>query len=148
MLYNERRLQPWWLLLFALLMTSTLGIAYAAAISTLIGYSVGGTLSSIALFAWWRARSDIRVDADSLNVGRMRIERRFISQVRELTQEEFLHRIRAGASMTDVLSFTNTRTGGVVVEISDPSDPFTAWVLGSKSPRALVQALTVQQHSV
>ena len=148
MLYTERRFQPWWILLFALLMTSTLGVAYAAALSTLIGMSVGVALSGIAIYAWWRARSDIRVDAQFLYVGRMKLERGVIRSAEALDEPSFLHRIRAGALLTDVLSFTGTRSGGVVVEIVDNSDPFTAWVLGSRTPQKLATVLSTTPHSV
>lgn len=142
MLYREQRFQPWWILLFALLMTSTLGIAYAAAVSTPVGVIVGSGLSAIAVYAWVRARTDIYVDGGALTVGKMRLDRTFIASVSVLDRAEFLHRIRAGASVADVLSFTSTNSGGVVVELNDPLDPFTAWVIGSKSPQKLAAALT------
>jgi hypothetical protein len=146
--FSERRFQPVWILLFALLMTSTLGVAYAAALSNLIGVVIGFTLSGIAVFAWLRARSDILVDDMFLRVGRMKIERGFIGVVTALDEAAFLQRIRSGAQLTDVLSFTSTRRGGVVVEILDENDPFRAWVIGCKSPQALAQALTDHTASV
>ncbi len=148
MLFSERRFQPVWILLFALLMTSTLGVAYAAAVSNLVGATLGLTLSGIAVFAWLRARSDILVDDTVLVVGKMTIERKFIGHVTALDEAAFLQRIRAGAQLTDVLTFTSTRRGGVVVEILDDNDPFRAWVIGCKSPQALARALTDHNISV
>lgn len=142
MLYRERRSQPLWLLFLALLMTISLGIAYSAATTTALGTFIGIALSAPAIW-WWRSRAvDLAVDADTLRVGRMRLERRLITEVEVLNPEQFLHRIRSGASTKDVLSFTTTNTGGVVVRFADPTDPFNAWVLSSRQPERLAASLT------
>ena len=130
-----------WLLMLALLMTTSLAIAYAAATTTTFGVVIAFGLGLPAIL-WWKSRAvDIAVDTQMLRVGRMTLERALVTSVDVLTNEEFLYRIRSGASTRDVLSFTSTDTGGVVVNFADSSDPFTAWVLGSRHPQRLAEVL-------
>lgn len=140
-MYRERRTQPLWLLMLALLMTISLGIAYSAATSTMIGSLIGVALSFPAVWFWWRASSNIEVTPTHLLVGRLRLERECIGRVEVLNSEEFLHRIRVGSKTTDALLFTRTNTGGVVLEILDDTDPYRAWVVSSARPAELGAAL-------
>lgn len=128
--------------MLALLMTLSLAIAYAAATTTIFGVVIAVGLGLPAMW-WWKSRAvDISVDSRVLRVGRMQLERSLVTSVEVLSNEQFLHRIRSGASTRDVLSFTFTHSGGVVVNFDDSSDPFKAWVIGTRHPQRLADVLS------
>lgn len=140
-LYSEQRLQPWWLLLLSLTMTISLGIAYGTAISAAVGSCTAIFTSGIAAAWWWRGRSPISVDSDGLRLGRFRLEAAAIGQVVEFDAVEFAQRISTGGRADDFYSLLSRSGGGVAVEVRDPSDPFAAWVIGSRRPAQLAAAL-------
>lgn len=142
MLYRERRNQPLWQLMLALLLTISLGIAYAAATSSTLGSIIGVGLSVPAVWLWRRAAADIELTDSFLCVGRLRLELSAIGTVTVLTPVDFLKRIRTGAKTTDLLLFNRTDGGGVALEIADETDPYRAWVISSRSPEKFAAALT------
>jgi len=139
--YTERRWQPLWLLAFGWLMTLSLGVAYWVAVSPLVGSITALMTTAFVSALWFRGRADIRVDASGLHVGRYFLEPHFIGEVEALETESFRQRTRAGIKANDVVSLANPAHGGVVIHNSDASDPFKQWVLGSRRPHQLAQAL-------
>ena len=143
-LYSEYQLPPLWHLFLALLVTSSLGIAYGSAISLLWGWIVGLSLSSVAL--WWWVSKGIRIiiTRAELQVGKFSIERAFIGQAETYAPTEFMDRIRSGAHRDDVFLLRGVRTGGVAVELKDSRDPFCHWVFTAKNPSKIVELLKVR----
>lgn len=141
MLYRERRSQPGWLLFLALLLTISLGIAYAAATTSTFGSVIGAALSIPAVVLWWKSASNITVTEEHLLVGRLKLDLSVIESATVLEPQEFLKRLRTDGKTTDLLLFTRTDAGGVVVELNDPSDPYRSWVLSSRHPQQLADAV-------
>ena len=141
MLYRERRSQPGWLLFLALLLTISLGIAYAAATTSTFGSIIGASLNIPAVVLWWKSSSNITVTEEHLLVGRLKLELSVIASATVLEPEQFLRRIRTDAKTTDLLLFTRTDIGGVDFELNDPSDPYRSWVISSRNPQQLADAV-------
>ena len=133
--------------MLALLMTISLGIAYAAATDTTLGTLIGFGLSALGVVFWLRAASHIEVTQTHLRVGRLNLERSVIGKVEVLDAAEFLKRLRANAKTTDALLFTRSNSGGVVVEILDSTDHYRHWVISSRNPQALASALNDSRTS-
>lgn len=130
----ERRFQPVWILALGLLMTFSLGVAYGSVLIPIIGW-IAGTITTIpVVWLWLRGRTDIRIDDDFLHVGRFQLELEFIGEVIPLDANQFLQRIRGGASQYELLSIPNPKFGGIVISILDETDPLKFWVLSSKNP--------------
>ena len=142
--YSELQFSPIWHVLLALLITSSLGIAYASAVSAFWGLAIGLILSAIAIW-WWIAKSvQISVTKNLVTIGKYEIERKYISKVSPLTTDEFLQRIRGGAHRQDVFVLRNIKHGGFEIEIKDDRDPFCQWVVSAKHPSRIVTLLSVR----
>lgn len=139
--YSEQRLQPWWLLALGLTMTVSLGIAYGSAVSATFGTATAILSSALAAAWWWMGRSPIAVDAAGLRLGRMWLEPAAIGQIDEFDAAAFGLRTSIGSRADDMNSLLHRNGGGVVVQIVDASDPFAAWVIGSRRPAELAAAL-------
>lgn len=139
--YREQRLQPWWLLALSLSMTSSLGIAYGTAVSAGFGLVSGLASSLLAIAWWWQGRSPITVADDGLRLGRMWLEPTAIGEVAEFDAAGFAQRTTTGSRADDMNSLLHRGSGGVVVQVSDASDPFAAWVIGCRHPAELAAAL-------
>ncbi|MEY3696647.1 MAG: hypothetical protein RJA41_297 [Actinomycetota bacterium] len=139
--YSEIQFQPIWHALLALLVTSSLAIAYGSAVSIFWGWLIGVCFSLLAILWWYSKSVRILVFADEVQVGKFLIAKEFIGQVDSLDAGEFLDRIRSGAHRQDVFVIRNYSAGGVVIEIKDPQDPFCHWVISSKRPSKLAAAL-------
>lgn len=140
-LYRELRLQPWWLLALAVTMTASLGIAWGTAAGPWLGWPTGIVTSVAVGLWWWSARSAITVEPAGLQVGRMFLEAAAIGEVRAFTRDEFLTRTSGGSRADDVNSLLARQHGGVTVQVADDSDPFGAWVIGSRKAAELTAAL-------
>ena len=146
-LFSEIQFSPVWHALLALLVTSSLGIAYGSAVSIVWGWSLGIGLSCIALFWWYKKSVKIQISSESFRVGNFKIENRFVGDVEHLDAAEFLMRIRSGAHRNDVFVLRNYANGGVVLEIKDSRDPFCHWVISSKHPSKLANVINAKVRS-
>lgn len=141
-LFSQRQYVPIWHAAFGLLVTSSLGIAYASAVSVIWGTIVGLTLSLAVIYWWLKKAVHVGVTSEQLHVGNFCIERKHLGEIETFEASEFLKRIRSDAHRQDVLVLRNINQGGVAVEIKDPADPFCHWVISCKSPHKLASALT------
>lgn len=140
-LYSEFQLPPVWHAFLALLVTSSLGIAYGSAVSLLWGWLVGIGLSALGILWWFKKGIRITITTDSLQVGNFEISRSHVGAIAALDQVEFLERIRGGAHRQDVFVLRNLKNGGVEVEINDKRDPFCHWVVTSRNPSKIKRVL-------
>lgn len=144
-IFSQKQYAPIWHAAFGLLVTISLGIAYASAVSSSWGYVLGILTSSIVILWWIKKAVLIEVTNNVLRVGTYVIDRKFIGQIESLSANEFLTRIRSGAHRQDVFVLRGISNGGVVLEIKDPDDPFCHWVVSCKSASKLASALTEHQ---
>lgn len=140
--YSEFQFPPVWHALLALLVTISLGIAYASAVSIFWGWLIGGGLSIIAIWWWVSKGVQIHISDEHIQIGKLQIEPKYIGKVSALNAEEFLARIRGGAHRQDVFVLRNVNHGGIEIEIIDNRDPFCHWVVSSKHPSRLVTSIS------
>ncbi len=137
----ERRFQPVWILALGLLMTVSLGVAYGSVLIPIIGWVAGVGTTIPVVWLWLRGRTDIRMDEQSLYVGRYQLETEYVGDVLELDANQFLQRIRGGASQNELISIPNPKFGGIVISNLDETDPYRYWVLSSKNPKQTAAAI-------
>lgn len=140
-MFVERRWQPWWLLGLLVTIALSLAIAYGAAISSFIGWALAFLLTAVAVAFWYSLRSHIVVTDHQVKVGRMRLELEYIARVQAFDTDEFLTRIRSSARADDMFSLRGGSRGGVVISLNDESDPIKAWVVSSRRPQDLANAI-------
>lgn len=143
MLYEEKLSPAWWMWLLVLLagLVALVALApidlWAAGLAALV--VAGGT--TVALLA---STTSIVVTDESLQVGRARIERRFVGEA-EAFRGDDVRRVR-GPEL-DGRAFMNFRVsvGPVVrIRITDPVDPTPYWLSSTRHPERIVEVLA--QH--
>lgn len=143
MLYEEKLYPAWWMWLLVLLagLVALVALApidlWAAGLAALV--VAGGT--TVALLA---STTSIVVTDESLQVGRARIERRFVGEA-EAFRGDDVRRVR-GPEL-DGRAFMNFRVsvGPVVrIRITDPVDPTPYWLSSTRHPERIVEVLA--QH--
>ena len=83
----------------------------------------------------------ISVERDSYSVGRATIEKKYLGDIRVLTAEEFRFLRGPGINPGAFHAFRFWIKRGLKVEIKDSRDPTPYWLVSSKRPEKLLEAL-------
>ena len=97
----------------------------------------------IAFTAYLHSISTLRisVERDSFSVGRATIEKKYLGDIRVMTVEEFRFLRGPGINPGAFHAFRFWIRRGLIVEIKDSRDPTPYWLISSKSPEKLSEAL-------
>jgi hypothetical protein len=106
----------------------------SALIATIICFAFTAYLYSISTLP-------ISVEKDSFSVGRATIERKYLGDFKALTEEEFGYLRGPGINPGAFHAFRFWIKSGLKVEIKDSRDPTPYWLVSSKSPEKLCEAL-------
>ena len=139
--YDEVISAPFWLMSFISFLFLTLDIAIWAALgngATLFAFAA----SVVAIFIIAiRAPLKISVDDEWLVAGRARIERRYVGHVSALERDEYFLTRGRNADPASFLALRFWINRGVKVELTDARDATPYWLISSKDPSALKEAL-------
>lgn len=141
MLYSERLTPPlaWWLvaLVGALALWPVLGVAigwwWGLAAAVVVFAVIGAVLLAGSIM--------ITVDGSGLKVGRAWVEHRFIAGCRPLDAEQTRARRGPGADARAFLVLKPYLRDTVEVELADPADRVPYWLISSRHPERLADAL-------
>jgi hypothetical protein len=98
--------------------------------------------SVVVIFIIWRSSPlQISVDDEWLIAGRARIERRYVGQVSALERDEYFLTRGRNADPASFLALRFWIKRGVKVELTDTRDATPYWLISSKNPSALKEAL-------
>jgi hypothetical protein len=98
--------------------------------------------SVVAIFIIWRSSPlQISVDDEWLIAGRARIERRYVGQISALERDEYFLTRGRNADPASFLALRFWINRGVKVELTDTRDATPYWLISSKNPSALKEAL-------
>lgn len=140
--YRERLLPTWWAWLLAATLVTMLAVAYGAALGARTGWIVAGVSTALVVLLIVTTAPRIRVDADGLAVDDARLPIAAIASAEAVTRSD-IARLRGPGS--DARLFVALRPwaapDGVLVTLSDPEDPHPAWLVTSRHPARLVDAL-------
>ena len=150
--YQERMVPPVLVWVFAEFIVATLAGAYAYAIGGTRGAVVGaavllvvGLLTALAL---WRTAPVIRVDTRVVRAGRARLPLQFVDRAAAITKSEVTRIGGIDADPTAYLCVRSWNRGGIVIEVSDPQDPHPYWLVASRHPQQLLQAIDRAKHQL
>jgi hypothetical protein len=139
--YSERVVAPlsWWLV----------GLLGAGVLWPVLGVAIGwwwGLAAAAATFAVIAAvllagSTKIIVDGSGLRVGRAWIEHRYLAGGRALDAEQTRIRRGPGADARAYLALRPYLPTAVEVELADPADPAPYWLVSSRHPERLADAL-------
>ena len=140
-IYQEKLRWPWWLTLL------TVGLDFSIVVAVWAG--LGNTsaliaaIISIAFTGYFYSISTLRisVEKDSFSVGRATIEKKYLGDIKVLTNNEFRSLSGPGINPRAFHAFRFWIRRGLKVEIKDSRDPTPYWLVSSKSPEKLFEAL-------
>ena len=141
--YRERLLPRIWVWLVLAGLAGMLAVAYGAAFGAATGWLVWLIGLGIAVLLLWVTAPAVRVSRGELQVGAAAVPLDCIGTVEEVDAVRIRELRGPGA---DARLFTAVRpwscSAGVLVAIEDPTDPHPAWLISSRHPDRLAQALT------
>jgi hypothetical protein len=141
MLFRERLTVPimWWVLasLFALSVLLAVG-AYLGPVWG-IGTALATVLVAAAIFI--SAAVVISIDAREIRIGRASIEHAYIASSQALAAEEARQRAGVGADARAHLVLRPYVRTAVEITLDDPEDPVPYWLVSTRRPQQLAEAL-------
>jgi hypothetical protein len=141
--YAEVLRPRWWVWLLPLTFAGLLGIAYGAAYGATTGWLAGAATAALLLPALaLGTRTRITVDPGGVRAGRARLPARYIGEVRCLDREQaFRARTSAADPRAYLVLRTWSTTTAVALEVTDPEDPHPYWLVSTRRPQRLADAL-------
>ena len=147
-MYRERLWPGAWAWVGALSLPTVLAIAYGAAYGLLIGGVVWIAALTLALVGMIATSPLIEVSEDSLRAGRARIPRDVLTRGTSLAGEQTRRALRQGPADLFTLVRMWSTDQSVLIEVDDPADPHSAWLISSRRPLAVLDALGLQDPAV
>ena len=140
--YRERLLPKWWVFVFVGSLIAMLSVAYGAAISVPVGWVMFIALAALVGVGMFTSSPVIEV-SEVLRVDDARLPVDVVSSVVVLdsVQTRTARSGRTGAT-NFVLVKTWAAADAVLVTLDDPSDPHPAWLVSTRHPQALMDAIT------
>lgn len=142
MTYRERLSAPltWWLA--ALGFAFIWGWVFLVATKWSIAITVFVVLAIAGCALVWRYGSMlIAVGPDGLRVGRAFVDTAHVGEATALDRAGYRTKLGTGADARAYLATRPYIDHGVVITIDDPSDPTPYWLVSSRHPAALAEAL-------
>ena len=147
-MYRERLWPGAWAWVGALSQPTVLAIAYGAAYGLVIGGIAWITALTLAMIGMVATTPLIEVTEDSLRAGRARIPRQVLTRGSSLVGEQTRRALRQGPADLFTLIRMWSTDQSVLIEVTDPADPHSAWLISSRHPVDVLDALGLQDPAV
>lgn len=142
-LFRETLRPPWWLFAFALIGSLALGIAYGSALGLTIGLAVGVFATVCFGLGLILTSPRISVTQEHVLAGSAVLPRIALGEVHILDAQEMRNAINLltapASSFTTVRSWAAPQ--GVRLDLTDAADPHAVWLLSSRKPEQLADAV-------
>jgi len=140
-IHSETLRPPIWLLAFIFFLLGSLALSIWAAFDNRAGL-IALILALVALPVINQAMlMKISVSATELRVGRAHIERIYLGPAQDLTIEQMRLRRGRDADPAAYLALRFWQPRGVKIKVLDARDSTPYWLISSKNPKGLVEAL-------
>lgn len=139
--YSERVTPPIWVFLLTLLLVPVSLLIFLP-IDRMLGWVFAAVFVAAACAGLWLASPRIRVENGELLAGRARIPLDALGEATALTKAE--GRIALGVEY-DAAAYYSTAPWTmtlVKIEVTDPDDPTTSWILSTRHPEKAAAAIT------
>lgn len=139
--FAERINWPVWLWLFLAMMIASIYLTFWAPFGNLFAAVVSILISITLIYSAKKSALEIVVINNWLYVGNAKIECKHIKRAIALKREDFL---KLRGQNADPAAFNATRfwvSTGVKVEIKDKNDPTPYWLIATRKPKKLAEAL-------
>lgn len=146
MAYRERLLLSWWWIV--VIAGVILSVAVVYFVYQPPGIAGGVTLALVALAVGAAAAGSARVAVEpaGLRAGRNLLEWSYVATARALSAEESRDRMGTGADHRAFLVVRPYIRRVVEVTLDDPADPHPYWLVSSRHPEELADAIRRAAH--
>ena len=141
MRYKEVIRAPLWLIAFVYFLFLSMVLSIWAALGNTPALVTFGVLTAWIVFLYFRTALTIRVDESYLYVGTAKIEHSFIGSTTALNPSELKLIRTRDADPSAYLAIRFWASKAIKVEVHDSRDTTPYWLISSKSPHRLVEAL-------
>lgn len=141
MRYKEVIRAPLWLIAFVYFLFLSMVLSIWAALGNTPALVTFGVLTAWIVFLYFRTALIIRVDESYLYVGTAKIEHSFIGSTTALSSSELKLIRTRDADPSAYLAIRFWASKAIKVEVHDSRDTTPYWLISSKSPQRLVEAL-------
>ena len=141
--YRERLYPPPLVFLLVVGLAALGGIAYGAAYGAAWGWGVGAALGILGAGVLVVTSTSLHVDDTVLRAGRARLPLAVISSVHTLDADAMRQARRHGDPRDYVVLRAWSSRCGVAVDLADDHDPHPRWVLTTRHPDRLAEAIRV-----
>jgi hypothetical protein len=146
MSYSERLRVPaiWWVvgMFFPLTFVTAVGFYAGPSVALIAG---GVTAVGVAAALLWYGKVRVAVDAAGLHAGAALLEWPYAGEVRIRDRAATRDRLGAGADHDAWLLVRAFIPGSVEVAITDAADPHPYWLVSSRNPALLAQAIEARR---
>lgn len=140
--YEERLRVPgsWWVvgMFFALTFVTAVGFYAGPMVAVVAGVL---TAAGVAAALLWYGNVRVQVDAAGLHAGRAVLEWPYAGEVSVHDRAATRSRLGAGADHAAWLLVRGFVPGSVEVAINDPADPHPYWLVSTRNPEGIAQAI-------
>ncbi|MBU3752843.1 MAG: DUF3093 domain-containing protein [Candidatus Nanopelagicaceae bacterium] len=140
-IYQEKLRWPWWLTLLMAGLDLSIVIAVWAGLGNTSALIAAIISSAFTAYLYSISTLRISVEKDLFFVGRATIEKKYLGDIRVLTGDEFRFLLGPGINPEAFHAFRFWIKRGLKVEIKDSRDPTPYWLVSSKRPEKLLEAL-------
>ncbi|SDB84044.1 Protein of unknown function [Raineyella antarctica] len=141
MAYRERLTLSWWWIVVIAGLILSVAIVYFVYQPPQVAGAVTLALVALAAAVTMAGATRIAVEPSGLRCGHNVLEPSYVGDARALSAEETRHRLGRGA---DTRGFLVTRfyvPRAVEVTVADPADPHPYWLVSSRHPEELAEAI-------
>lgn len=139
--YRERLHPPVLVVLLVLSLAGLVGVAYGAAYGATLGWTTGIVLGALGLGILLATSTRVHVDNRVLRAGRARLPLTAIGDAQPLDATAMRDARRHGDPRDYLVLRAWSSRCGVAVTLVDPRDPHPRWVISSRRPEQLAQAI-------
>jgi len=141
--YRERLYPPPLVFLLVIGLAALAGIAYGAAYGAVLGWGVGAVFGIIGIGVLLVTSTSLHVDDTVLRAGRARLPLAVIESVQTLDPDAMRQARRHGDPRDYLVLRAWSSPRGVAVDLADDHDPHPRWVLTTRHPERLAEAIRV-----
>lgn len=139
--YRERLWPHWWVWLFPPALTALLAVAFGAAYATALGWAIFLLGTGLGWLFLIRTTPEIRVDDRVLRAGRARLPLAYAADPVALDADATTQERRHGDARDFLVLRPWASPESVCVTVVDPDDPHPRWLVTSRRPVALRDAI-------
>ena len=141
MRYREVIRAPFWLIAFVYFLFLSMVLSIWAALGNTPALVTFAVLTVWIIFLYFQTSLNIRVDESYLYVGAAKIEHKYIGATSALNTSELKLVRTRDADPSAYLAIRFWASKAVKVEVMDSRDATPYWLISSKNPQRLVEAL-------